>query len=110
MANLIECGTYIEDGVAVPIVCDPSTGDVVIMCDMLGHVLLEYQVVTNPRSTENIDVTGLIKHFDADGVFATTDGWAVIKDNTVSYYNIAKYGLDKPEYVSKTSLDVDYDN
>ena len=106
MDENVICGAFVREDVTFEIVCYPEEGDIVVMFDDLGPILLENVIVHNPRHMDSIPQS-LFDAYDADGVFATDDGWVSIKGTTVSFHTHAK--PMETERTVETSFNISYE-
>lgn len=109
MAELIECGTLANGGEYSPILCDPTTGDVVYDSDIMGTLLFSDLTVADPMmlSAEAIMKIARGVADKADGVICTNTYIILLKDGVASYRR--NYSIDVVEYVVNYSLDIEYE-
>lgn len=103
MEDFITCGMYIKDEVEMPIVCDQTTGDVVIQFDDMGDILLENVIVDNPRLTDGMNLYPVLQAYGGEGIFSTSTEWAVIRGTKVEFY-----AFKKPKEIIRT-VDTSFD-
>ena len=109
MKEFIECGTLANGGSYSPIVCDPLTGDVIYVDDLMGTVLFSEITVSDPLNMREDTLTGIAKKLapEYDGVICTEKYLIYLKDGVATYRPVTN--SNKVEQTVSYSLDVEYD-
>lgn len=101
--KFVECG-ILKEGVGLsPIVCDPSTGDLIFCDDLNGNCIMSNLSITDPLPMESDVLTKIKEDNDADGVILSESYIIILKDGIATYRN---YG-DALKVIHEVEYDTD---
>lgn len=103
MADFIYCGLLSVNADPSPIVCDPSTGDLVLVDDILGNSILSNLSIVDPIPMDESVLRKLLTQVDGCGVIMSSTYMIVLKEDKAEYHSFAD--MSKIEHV----VDYDYD-
>lgn len=108
MKYLMHCGAMRESVGLSDIVCDASTGDVVLVSDMMGQCLFSNVSVADPTYfADPAVVNKLCDTYDCDGVIMTYSYLITLKDNIASYRSFLD--LENVAHTVEFDLFIDYE-
>lgn len=108
MKYLMHCGAMKESVGLSDIVCDSTTGDVVLVSDIMGQSLFSNVSVADPMHfADPAVINKLCDAYDCEGVIMTASYLITLKDNVASYREFLN--LEKVVHTVEYDLFIDYE-
>lgn len=104
--NFVLCGLLRKEDTASEIVCEPTAGDVILLDELQGNVIIEQVTITDPTEMSIEILHKVCDNLKADGVIVSARYYYVIRGEDV---HVLEFGTNKEIQKFYFDTAVEYD-